>query len=96
MYIGVWGTYGSILGSFRAAALECDAVALVLETLRSNQTLDLGSLGVGLGTLLLGLNLTADDELADLNLHSVSNLVLDLRLSRPLLARVGQRLAKKL
>lgn len=38
----------------------------MLEALRSNQTLDLGGLGVGLGTLLLGLNLTADDELADL------------------------------
>jgi hypothetical protein len=63
-------TYGSVLGSLRAAALECDTVALVLETLRSNQTLDLGSLGVGLGTLLLGLNLAADDELADLDLLS--------------------------
>jgi len=29
-------TYGSVLGSFRTAALECDAVALVLEALRSN------------------------------------------------------------
>jgi hypothetical protein len=42
----------------------------VLETLRSNQTLDLGGLGVGLGALLLGLNLAADDELADLDLLS--------------------------
>jgi len=41
-------------------------VALVLETLRSDQTLDLGGLGVGLCALLLGLNLTADDELANL------------------------------
>jgi len=57
---------GSILGSLRAAALECDPVALVLETLRSNQTLDLGSLGVWPGALLLGLNLTADDKLADI------------------------------
>jgi hypothetical protein len=63
-------TYGSILGSLRAAALDCDPVTLVLETLRSNQTLDLGSLGVGLRALLLGNDLTADDELADLNLHS--------------------------
>ena len=41
-------------------------MALVLETLRSNQTLDLGGLGVGLCALLLGGNLTADDELANL------------------------------
>jgi len=45
-------------------------VALVLETLRSNQALDLGSLGVGLLALALGLNLAADDELADLNLRA--------------------------
>lgn len=41
-------------------------MALVLEALRSNKTLDLGSLGVWLCALLLGLNLAADDELADL------------------------------
>ena len=39
----------------------------MLETLRSNKTLDLGGLGVGLRALLLGLHLAADDELADLN-----------------------------
>jgi hypothetical protein len=50
----------------------------VLETLRSNQTLDLGGLGVGLGALLLGLNLAADDELADLNLLSSAKQVLRL------------------
>jgi hypothetical protein len=44
-------------------------VTLVLETLRSNKTLDLGGLGVGLGALLLGLDLTADDELADLHMQ---------------------------
>jgi hypothetical protein len=60
-------TYGSILGGFRAAALECDTVALVLEALGSDQTLDLGCLGVGLCALLLGLDLTADDELTNLN-----------------------------
>ena len=41
-------------------------MALVLETLRSNQTLDLGGLGVWLRALLLRGNLTADNELADL------------------------------
>ena len=64
-------TYGSILGSLCTAALECDAVALVLETLRSDQTLDARSLGVWLGTLLalLWLDLTTDDELANLQYH---------------------------
>ena len=66
VYEWTWVTYGSILGRFRAAALECDAVALVLETLGSDQALDLGGLGVGLRALLLGLNLAADDKLADL------------------------------
>ena len=44
-------------------------MALVLQTLRSDQTLDLGSLGVGLLALALGLHLTTDDKLADLNLR---------------------------
>lgn len=68
MIIGIlWGeTYGSVLGSLRTAALECDAVALVLQALGSDQALDLGGLGVGLGALLLGLDLATDDELADL------------------------------
>jgi hypothetical protein len=65
-------TYGSILGSLGATALEREPVALVLETLRSNQTLDLGGLGVGLRALLLGGNLTADNELADLDLQSLA------------------------
>jgi hypothetical protein len=60
-------TYGSILRSFRAAALERHPVALVLETLRSDQALDLGGLGVRLRALLLGLDLAANDELANLN-----------------------------
>lgn len=47
-------------------ALECDAVALVLETLRSNQALDARSLGVRLLALGLWLDLTADNKLADL------------------------------
>lgn len=59
-------TYGGVLGSLRTAALECDTVALVLQTLGSDQTLDLGGLGVGLRALLLGLDFAADDELADL------------------------------
>lgn len=73
-------TYGGVLGGLGVAALEGHAVTLVLETLRSNEALDTGSLGVGLGTLLLGLDLAADDELADLyhntvNIHSHSDSV---------------------
>lgn len=64
-------TYGSVLGSLGAAALECDPVALVLQTLGSNQTLDLGSLCVWLLALALWLDLTADDELT--NLYHISN-----------------------
>ena len=50
-------------------------MALVLKTLRSNQTLDLRGLGVGLRALLLAGNLTTNDELANLQSHMlVSNL----------------------
>jgi hypothetical protein len=59
-------THGSILGLLGVSSLQCDAVTLVLETLRSNQTLDLGGLGVWLLALTLRLNLATDDELADL------------------------------
>lgn len=47
-------------------------MTLVLETLRSDQALDLRGLGVWLGALLLGLDLAADDELA--NLHNCVNI----------------------
>lgn len=59
-------TYGRVLGSLRPATLECDPVALVLETLRGDQALDARGLGVRLRALLLGLDLAADDEFADL------------------------------
>lgn len=65
-------TYGSILGLLRVATLQCDAVTLVLKTLGSNQTLDLGGLGVWLLALTLWLNLTANDELADLKFGRTS------------------------
>lgn len=67
-------TYRRVLAGFRTTALKCDAVALVLETLRSDETLDAGSLGVGLSTLLLGLDLTTDDEFADLKSHGFKSL----------------------
>src|SRR4051812_8403620 len=57
------GILRSIAGSLSAAALDGNALALALETLGSNQTLDLGGLGVVL-LALLG-DGTADDELAD-------------------------------
>jgi hypothetical protein len=57
-------------------------VTLVLETLRSDETLDARSLGVWLGALLalLGLDLTADDELA--NLHYDRSVFVGLRLNQ--------------
>lgn len=54
----------SLLGSLSAAALEGNPVTLALETLGSNQTLDLGGLGV-VGLALTG-DGTTDDELADI------------------------------
>lgn len=60
-------TYGSLLLGLGAAALEGLEVTLALETGRGDETLDARGLGVGLGTLLLGLDFTADDELADLD-----------------------------
>ena len=62
-----WGlTYRLILDLLGLAALERDAVALVLQTLRGDQSLNLGGLGVRLLALALGLDLTSDDVLADL------------------------------
>lgn len=59
-------TYGLVLDLLGLAALECDPVALVLETLGGDQALDLRGLGVGLCALLLRLDLATDDVLADL------------------------------
>jgi hypothetical protein len=53
-----------LTGSLSTAALDGDLVALALQALGSNQTLDLGGLGV-LGLALLG-NSAADNELADI------------------------------
>jgi len=62
---------GSILGGLGTPPLECDSVSLVLHSLRSNKTLDLGSLGVWLSALLLRLNLSSDDEFSEPLLASV-------------------------
>lgn len=53
-----------LTASLSAAALDGNAVALALQALGSNQTLDLGGLGL-LGLALLG-DSAADDELADI------------------------------
>lgn len=57
---------GLVLDLLGLTALERKAVALVLEALGGDQALDAGSLGVGLLALSLGLNLAADDVLADI------------------------------
>ena len=59
-------TYGLVLDLLGLAALERNAVALVLQALGGDQTLDLGGLGVRRLALTLGLDLTSDDVLADL------------------------------
>jgi len=63
--------YRCILGCLRTTFLECYPVTLVLQTLRSNKTLNLRSFCVGLSALLLRLNFTANDKLADLKIWSV-------------------------
>ena len=60
-------TYRLILNLLSLAALERDAMSLVLETLGGDQTLDARGLGVGLLALALGLDLTANDVLAHLS-----------------------------
>lgn len=59
-------TYSLILDLLGLAALEGDPVALVLETLGRDQTLDLGGLGVRLLALTLGLDLATDNVFPDL------------------------------
>lgn len=61
---GEVGYIRSLAGSLSAAALDGNAVTLALQALGSNQTLDLGGLGVlGLALLCDG---TTNDELADI------------------------------
>ena len=59
-------TYGLILDLLSLSPLEGGTVALVLETLGSDEPLDLGGLGVRLLALALGLDFATDDVLADL------------------------------
>jgi hypothetical protein len=53
-----------ILGGLCSASLESDTVAFVLQTLRSDETLDLGGFGVGFGAFLFRGDFSADYELA--------------------------------
>jgi hypothetical protein len=55
----------SILLGFGATTLQGDTVPLVLETLRGDETLDLGGLGVW-SFVSFGLEFTANDELANI------------------------------
>lgn len=57
---------GLVLDLLGLAALEGSAVTLVLETLRGDESLDAGSLGVRRLALTLGLNLSSDNVLADI------------------------------
>ena len=59
-------TYSLVLDLLSLAALESGTVALVLETLGSHQSLNLGGLGVRRLALTLGLDLSSDNVLADL------------------------------
>lgn len=61
-----FNTYSGIFGSLSVTALECDTVTLVLQTLGSNQTLNLGCFGIRLLALALGLDLPTDNKLSDL------------------------------
>jgi len=69
----------SILGSLSVAALECDTMTFVLKTLRGNQSLDLRCLGVWLLSFTLWLNLTTDNELADIIFLGEAEELSDLR-----------------
>ncbi len=61
-------TYRIVPDTLLLSALERQPMSLVLDALWGHQALDLGSLGVRLLALALGLDLTANDELADLGI----------------------------
>lgn len=80
-------TYRGILGCFRTTALDCISVALVLETLWCDETLDLWGLGVWLCSLLLWGDFTTDNELADLEEKTGTS---DSILLHDIIARTGE------
>lgn len=63
-------TYRLILDLLGLAALERNAVTLVLQALGSDQTLDARSLGVRPLALALRLDLTSNDVLANLSFRT--------------------------
>lgn len=52
---------GGILGGFGTSSLECDSVSLVLNSLRSDKSLDLGCFCVWLAAALRG-DFSSNDE----------------------------------
>lgn len=48
------------------AALQSDSVSFMLESLRSDKTLDTGSFGIGFLAFAFGLDFAANDEFAHL------------------------------
>ena len=59
-------SYSSVFGSFGLSTLESHAVTLVLQTLRSDETLDARGFFVWFLAFSLGLDFAADDVAADL------------------------------
>ena len=53
-----------VLGRLGGSSLQCDAVSLVLHSLRGDESLDFGGLGIGFGAFFLGGDFAANDELA--------------------------------
>ena len=71
--------YGSILDTLTLATLKSNTTTLMLETLRSNETLDFGGFGVWFFAFTFRLDFAANDEFA--NLYSSSISILNLALS---------------
>jgi len=69
----------SIFGLLSISAFQCNAVTLVLKTLRGDETLDLGGLGVWLLSVTLRSYLTTDNVFADIVILGEAEELADLR-----------------